>query len=218
MRNLKFEVNNNKIILLDYPTSTKVIELPDSITSKQLQDMLLHQYDLNNAKSFMQLVKQNNPLNLNTALVYSAIVNYYKCFGDNKGRKYRLHKSKILVGLPEGADEVYEHYKMLRNKFIVHDESRYAQVLTGLVIETEKELPYIDVCATVVTRVYLQVDEFQSLFNLILATLDWVNRKVDELLDMLEKEYILQPISHFEALKELTFNVPSNDEAFTSRN
>ena len=216
MKNLRFECVDYKLHILDYPTADKVLELPDTPTSKQLKDMVLHQFDLNNSVNFMQSIPNNSDI-VRIGLVNSAIVSYYKCFGSNKSRHNRLRKKKVLCGLPKDAGDVFDYYKSIRDRFIAHDNSRYTQVYAGVIIESTKLNPFVDTLANAFVADIARVDELQSFFNLISVTVDWVDKEIDKLMELLKNEYSSYSIQDFQCFNEIIYSTPSSDELNSSR-
>jgi hypothetical protein len=62
------------------------------------------------------------------ALWVAAIARYFKCFGSSQSRA-QLSAKKILKSHP-GAEEVFDYFKNLRDKHLIHDESALTQGFT----------------------------------------------------------------------------------------
>ena len=221
IKTFKFEVIDNTIHILDYPNADIVLTLPDDKLVKQLKDMQLHWWDLMEAKQSLESMSINNPDIVNRALAQNSIVTFYKCFGKNEFRSNSLKRNKILAGYPPEAKAVFDYYYDLRNKFIAHDESRYAQVFTGAILESSKQFPFVDIVSTVaVAEKYKSEEERQglsSLYRLIVISLQWVENKIDELSDLIKEQYNGKHISEFQKFKPLTLSVPTQSEMFDKR-
>lgn len=221
MKSFRFEVSDGKIHILDYPNANKVLSLPDDCLTKQLKDMLLHWYDLMEAKNSLEAINSNYPDIINKALAQNAIVVFYKCFGTNKSRNNSLKKDKILANYPPEAKAVFEYYKNLRDKFIVHDESRLAQVFTGVILQTDKIPPFVDIVSTAAIaekfKSEKEIEGLSSFYRLTLVALQWVENKIDELSDLIKKEYYLKDLTEFEGLETLSLSVPNNEDVFKRR-
>lgn len=156
------------------------------------------------------------------SLAQNAIITFYKCFGKNEFRYNSLRRDKILAGYPSEAKNVFDYYRDLRNKFIAHDESRFSQANAGVILETKKEAPFVDTfCTVAVAEKFKSVEERQglsSLYQLILAAIQWVELKIDELRDLLEEKYKEKTISEFQELEPLKLNIPSQEEIYKKRN
>lgn len=183
--------------------------------------MLLHWFDLREAEKSLGSARTEYPDEVNRALAQNAIILFYKCFGSSKFRNYPLKDSKILAAYPPEAKKVYEYYKNLRDKYIAHDESRYAQVFTGLILDSTKECPFVDIVSTVAVAETFQGESnhqgLQSFYNLIHASIQWVEAKIDELSDIIKENYKELPGSKFEGFKPLQLTVPGNENMFEKR-
>ena len=126
-----------------------ILGLPDSQYVKRLKDMWLHWWDLNEAKQSLESMNSNNSDVVNRALAQNSIVVFYKCFGKSEFRDNSLKRNKILANFPPEAKKVFDFYKDLRDKFIVHDESRLSQALAGVILQSNKEHPFVDTLGTV---------------------------------------------------------------------
>lgn len=136
---MQFEVRDNTIHVLNYPDADMILGLPDSQYVKRLKDMWLHWWDLNEAKQSLESMNSNNSDVVNRALAQNSIVVFYKCFGKSEFRDNSLKRNKILANFPPEAKKVFDFYKDLRDKFIVHDESRLSQALAGVILQSNKE-------------------------------------------------------------------------------
>jgi len=194
-----------------------IFELPNTHISRQLKDMILHQSDLQSAKESIDAMHSYNQKIINTALIQSALISYYKCFGDSKFKHYRLEKSKVLSGLPQDAHDSFEFYRNLRRKFVVHDESRYADVYVGVVVESTNQTPFVDVVSLAFIADIATPEYSQVLSSLILATLDWVTKKIDELNRILINEYKSHSMKEFQTLNEIIYKPPKDDDWLNKR-
>lgn len=198
-----------------------VLSLPNDKYTKQLRDMCLHWFDLMDAKATLEAMKRSNPAEINRSLGRDAIVTFYKCFGKNKSRSYSLSRDKVLSGYPADAKKVFDYYHNLRNKFIAHDESRYSQVFTGVILDSSKDPPFVDIVnsVTVADKFNSEYDwkGLSSLYRLILASIKWVENKIDELIHIISNEYSNKRMVEFKDFKPLTYTVPRNEDVFSSR-
>ena len=214
MKNLRFEYVDNRIHIIDYPAADKVLELPDTQITKRLKDMFLHRSDLHYSIEFMQSIHVSNSQIISKALVHSAIISYYKCFGQNDFRNNSLIKKKVLTGLPKEASDVFDYYKSIRDKFIAHDASRYAQVYTGAIIESSNPKPFVDIMATafIANIPDIKMDTLQSLFNLLSVTLEWVENEINKIMNVLIAEFSQYDITQFKQLNEIIYTVPTDND------
>lgn len=218
---LQFEVQDNTIHVLNYPDADMVLELPDDKYVKRLKDMWLHWWDLNEARQSLEAMNSNNPDTVNRALAQNSIVVFYKCFGKSEFRDNSLKRNKILANCPPEAKTVFDFYKDLRDKFIVHDESRLSQVLTGVILQTNKEYPFVDTLGMVaVAERFKSPEELEGLasfHHLIRVATKWVETEIDKLSDLLRNQYKEKEMSDFQGLEPLRLSVPTQDEMYKKR-
>lgn len=209
------------IHVLDYPEADLILALPDDDLVKRLKDMWLHWWDLNEAKQFLESMNTNNSDIVNRALAQNSIVLFYKCFGKSEFRDNSLSRKKILAGYPPETKEVFDFYKALRDKFIVHDQSRYSQVLTGAVLESKKEYPFVDTLSMVAVAQKFKskedLDGLSSFYRLVLVALQWVETEIDKKSDLIREKYKKYKMCDFQAFKPLKLKAPTQDELYQKR-
>lgn len=190
---LQFEVRDNTIHVLNYPDADMILGLPDSQYVKRLKDMWLHWWDLNEAKQSLESMNSNNSDVVNRALAQNSIVVFYKCFGKSEFRDNSLKRNKILANFPPEAKKVFDFYKDLRDKFIVHDESRLSQALAGVILQSNKEHPFVDTLGTVaIAERFKSPEELKGLgsfHRLITVAIQWVETEIDKLGDLLKEQF-----------------------------
>lgn len=178
-------------------------------------------WDLNDARQYLESYRSDNTDIVNKALVQSAIVSYYKCFGNSKFKHYPLKRDKVLAGYPSEAKEVFDYYYTLRNKYIVHDASRNAQVLTAVILDPEQEFPFVETVSTVVNNDYHSGENnlkgLNSLLHLVLVTIEWVEKRIDMLCDEIKEEYKDKKLQDYQGLKPPMLTIPNRDNMFEKR-
>lgn len=221
MRSFNFEVTDGKIHILDYPNADLVLEPPNDRDTIRLMDMSLHWIDLIEARNCLEAITTDTPNVIRTALAQNAIVLFYKCFGRNEFRNNSLKRDKILANFPLEAKAVFDYYKNLRDKFIVHDESRYAQVQIGMILESSKNHPFVDIFNGIFVAAKFEgeseVKGLQSFYQLVLAAITWTEKTIDELSDLIKAKYQDKPISDFQDFQPLQLQIPKNEEMFQKR-
>ena len=74
-----------------------------------------------------------------------------------------------------------------------HDESRLSEVVVGAILMSNKELPFVDTVGLVTVAEAFKGEANQeglkSFYRLTLVALQWVEKKIDELSDLLKKQY-----------------------------
>lgn len=221
IRNLPFEIRDNAIYVPNYPDADMILELPDDQYVKRLKDMWLHLGDLNEAKQSLESMNPNYSDVVNRALAQNSIVIFYKCFGKSEFRDNSLRRNKVLSNYPPEAKAVFDFYKDLRDKFIVHDESRLSQVNTGVILQSNKKHPFVDTLSAIsVAERFLPPQELEGLRSfdrLITVTIQWVEAEIDKLSDLLRDQYKDKELPDFQGLAPLRVNVPTQDEMHKKR-
>lgn len=146
-----------------------------------------------------------------------AIENSYK-IGDPKIEQGMV---RSLVAFSHYKNNPFDFYKTLRNKFIAHDGSRYANATTGAILDSSKERPLLDVVtAAWVADNYTSENglaAMQTFYHLVLVTIEWVEAKIDELGRLLKKQYGDKPMSAFRDFPPLQVEVPTQEKLFEKR-
>lgn len=183
--------------------------------------MWLHWWDLNEAKQSLESMSPNNSDVVNRALAQNSIVIFYKCFGKSEFRDNSLKRNKILAKHPPEAKKVFDFYKDLRDKFIVHDESRLSQVLAGVILQSNKERPFVDTLGMVaVAERFKSPEELEGLgsfHRLITVAIQWVKTEIDKLSDLIRDQNKEKEMSDFQGFEPLRLSVPTQDEMYKKR-
>jgi hypothetical protein len=114
-----------------------------------------------------------------------------KCFGSSASRS-ALPEKKILKGLPPEATMVFEYFKNLRHKFIVHDENAYTQAIPCAALNDRTKDKKVGgvVCLGLIGQTLAQ-DNYGNLKLLIRTSLTWTATQFDvvrnQLMEDLEK-------------------------------
>lgn len=203
-RNIKFEIEDGKIILKGYPEGCEVRQVPFDKRYCRLYSLLLTRYDLNKGKSNLQSLGENE--DVNEAILKATIIDFVKCFTSN-GQRIQLDKNKVYKS-ENGADEAYDFYKRLRDKFIAHDESAYATSLVGIVIDPKNK----NVVEAIGAGVVIKLDEgyVQTLFNLIEHALKYVEAEIDFEFKRIVEDYRVKDWEEIENLPSLIYEAPQN--------
>jgi hypothetical protein len=179
----------------------------DGPKARRLADLALHRNDLKFARACLEALKQlpDEEDFISHVLWRSAIVHYFKCFGDSSQR-FQLDPKRVYKGRPAEALAAFEFFKPLRNKHLVHDENAYMQCTIGAAINDGTK-------AYKVERIVAPVSTFdvrnpQNLTNLRLLIKDaneWVTKQFDELAALIGAE--LEQIPYTELAASLTIQV-----------
>lgn len=199
MEYYNFSITENGLHIEGFPDAVKCA-LIDHPLARRASDLALHKMDLETAKGFLEAINDpfSNPRLIQTALWCSAIVHYFKCFGDS-GARFQLSAKAIYKNEPVVALEVFDFFKGLRNKHYVHDENSYMQSIPSAVING-KEKPYkIEKIICLSTRAeVLSQENYSNLTLLINKAREWVVAEFDTCCTLLTVE--LEKLSHEELI------------------
>lgn len=182
MEYLSFSKTESGLRIDGYPDATGLIPLR-SRKAKRLAHLALHKLDLEFALACLyeiNKVDEESYVQLES-LWRSSIVHYFKCFGKSKSR-FQLQFGAIYKKEPLVALEVYEYFKSLRDKHLVHDENAYVQSTPVAILNGGKKTYKIEkiVCLNQ-QSVTLGQDSYSNLERLIVKALDWVVAEFDQL-------------------------------------
>jgi hypothetical protein len=218
MKQLNIEVINNKWHITDYPDAVGLKSIDDEL-AKQLKAYALHEYDLRvcqESLSLMQRLSIETDQALFEALFLSALTRYCKCFGQNKSRA-QIPAEKVYKDY-EGALTVFQYFKDLRDKNVVHDENFLSQSFVGIIVNPIASKNKIaDIISMCVNASIVDPPHFEQLLQLVEVAINWVANKREELHTMLAQKY--ESYSHEElmSLPDITYTAPGSEKASLTR-
>lgn len=199
-----------------FPDAVAVVALHGP-KARRVADLALHKTDLEFANGCLDSINHvpEEPYTIQEALWRSAITHYMKCFGD--GARFQLAAAKIYRADPPEALQVFDYFKALRNKHLVHDENSYAQADPGAILSNESKPYKIEkiVCSAMIT-VTLEQANYANLKLLIEKALVWVTSEFDMLCIQLAEELEAEDRQSLMARPPLMAN-PSNPNEINSR-
>ncbi len=198
-----------------FPDAVKVAML-DGSKARRLTHLALHRADLLFARECLSALAGGHREPIRSALWISALVCYFKCFGQSNARGC-LNASKIYAH-NEIALESFTFFKNMRDKHYVHDANPFVQAIPGALVNAETQERKIAKIVTFSARAdILDQDTFTNLRLLIEGAERWVVRYYDELCEVLTKE--LEQKSHPEllAFPDMKYSKPEPTDAGTER-
>lgn len=195
-----------------FPEAVKLVKLTGS-KPRRLADLGLHKHDLDFALECLDGINlvPEEPYALRQGLWQSAIINWFKCFGDSKSR-FSLNPKSIYRTEPL-AIESFEYFKLLRNKHFVHDENSYTQCIPGAVLNrSDSEYKIAKILCSGFHGVTLEQSSFSNLRLLILGAREWVIEQFDKLCDDLTKELEQKPYERLMGMESVTYSKPAIDD------
>jgi hypothetical protein len=201
-----------------FPDAVKLLKLSDP-KAKRLADLALHKHDLDFALQCLDGINlvAEEPYALRLALWRSAIVHYFKCFG-NSAARFSLDQRVTYAGEPL-AIENFEFFRLLRNKNIVHDENSYTQCIPGAVLNKagmQHKIAKI-LCSSFHGEVLAQ-ESFSNLRLLITHATEWVTRQFDDLCDKITTDLESLKYEDLYKMETVTYSKPTMDDLSKNRN
>jgi hypothetical protein len=173
------------------PDAVSIVELDDA-KAQRLADLALHRKDLAFAEECLVEIasvegKPEHSEVVKNGLWLAAISSFFKCFGD--GSRFKLNSKSVFKGEPEEAFVVFDYFKNLRNKHLIHDENSYHQCQPAAILNDGKKAYKIEkiVCFSV-TRQTLQQESFANMHLLVTHAKVWVIKEFDQLADSIRNE------------------------------
>ncbi len=201
-----------------FPDAVKLLKLSNA-KAKRLADLALHKHDLDFALQCLDGINlvAEEPYALRLALWRSAIIHYFKCFG-NSAARFSLDQRVIYAGEPL-AIENFEFFRLLRNKNIVHDENSYTQCIPGAVLNKagmEHKIAKI-LCSSFHGEVLGQ-DSFSNLRLLITHATEWVTRQFDEFCNKITADLESLKYEELYKMESVTYSKPTMHDLSRNRN
>ena len=156
------------------PDGTHVVSVV-GVLARRLADLQLHATDLSFAAAALDALGRMEPDDslVREALWRTAIVHYFKCFGE--GARFQLSERKLHKGLDPIVHTIFGYFKDLRNKHFVHDENAYAQATVCAVLNNGSKPYKVEkvVCVAALAKTST-ADNVGNLGNLVQVALRWV--------------------------------------------
>ncbi|WP_141684923.1 hypothetical protein [Burkholderia stabilis] len=209
----RFEING-------VPDAAAVVALQDK-RARRLADLNLHREDLEFAAECLWRIAttpERADLDdfLKEALWRTAIVHFFKCFGD--GARFHLTRDAVYKSEPPEAKIVFDHMKDLRNKHFVHDENSYLQCCPTAVLNDGSKQYKVEKLVCVAFRsATLDQDSFTNLRLLVTKALGWVVAAFESLADSITAELESLDYATLAAMPSPQMTVPTVKEAGVTR-
>lgn len=197
------------------PTGSAFLVKLSCPVAKRLAGLALHRSDLTFAKESLEQINSCPTEFIKQALWRSAIVHFGKCFGASSAR---FQLSIRALYKQSDALEVFNYFKSLRNKHIVHDENPMTQSMPCAALNSgEKDYKVERIFTLSVEGESLEQSNYSNLLLLIEQALSWVIREYDTVCQELTKMLELQTYDSLKALPGVTYAAPSAEEVHVKR-
>lgn len=217
MEHFEIEHTESGLHINGFPDAAKMLKLSGH-KARQLSELASHRFDLlialdslegiNTVSPDMSLVRQG--------LWRSAIEHCVKCFSDSKSRS-RLNPKKVFKG-DSDALEVFEYFKILRNKHIAHDENAYTECIPGAILNkpnSERKIAKV-VCLNAVAET-LEQDNYSNLHKMVSETLKHVVTRFDNLCDDIAAELEALSYEQLAAMEQMVYSKPKLEDIGETR-
>lgn len=220
MEPIPFTFEGGHIQIHSFPDAVQVIEIT-SVVGKRLSDLTLHRQDLIFAKECLDSINQVPNLGdtLREALWRSAIVHFTKCFGRSKARE-SLKVEEIYGDEASNAlaHEVFNYFKSIRDKHVVHDENALSQVLVGALLnDGSKHFKIEKIICLDMAAVVLEEGNYGNLGLLVRASLEWVTARFDQACNEATAELEARSYEELKSLSRPMLQIPKPEEVHRTR-
>jgi hypothetical protein len=140
-----------------------------------------------------------------------------KCFGSSASRS-SLPEKKILKGRPPEAAMVFEYFKNLRHKFIVHDENAWSQAIPCACLNDGTKEHKVEgiVCLGLIGDT-LDPTNYRNLKMLVDTALTWTANQFDVVRDQLKGELEKVPYGDLIRRESPRYRAPEWNEVSNKR-
>lgn len=198
-----------------FPEAVALVKV-DGPKARRLSHLALHRTDLLFARECLSNLATGQPEPIRSALWITALVHYFKCFGQSNARG-SLDQTKVYAHNAI-ALESFAFFKNMRDKHYVHDANPFSQAVTGAVVNGPSEPHTIAKIVTFSARDdILDQAPFTNLRLLIEGAEARVAQQYDELCDALTKELEQRPRGDVLALPQMEYSKADPSRAGTDR-
>ena len=202
-----------------FPDAVKIVRLNGAV-AQRIADLALHRWDLDFADSCLDAINKvpEDPPIIRQALWHCAVIHFIKCFDKTSKARSELSTDHVYHGEPPVAMEIFNYFRNLRRKHLVHDENAYAQRLPAAILNGGNKHYKIEkiVCLDVLGET-LEQENFSNLKRLIDRARAWVDAEFDKLCDTLTKDLEREAYQDLLAREDLILRVPTVDEISKTR-
>jgi hypothetical protein len=196
--------DGTNFIVHDFEDAARLVRL-DGNMAKRLGDLYLHCHDLTFARRCLESIDLVDPPLAKEALWRSAIVHWGKCFGSDS--RFQLSIKMYEAGIQR---DVFEYFKALRNKHIVHDDNAYHQAIPVGVIAAPGGINNVEeVICLDIRGDTLGPENFGNLRLLITTALDWTTKEIDKQANVLKESLEMRPRTELLAMPIPTWTAPT---------
>ena len=183
------EPRDGSLHITAYPEAVHFAAIP-SVESARLSHLTLHYMDLRSAAESLEQLSRLEEIEelrvIRHALFKWSVTSFFKCFQKSAARKVILRRNDIYeVGEQQ---ELFDYFKHIRNKMVVHDENDWTQCAVGAVVNPVGAPQRVAAVLTMPMWV-IAVDEghWNGMTMLTNAAMNWTEHEVDKEHDRLRE-------------------------------
>lgn len=190
------------------------VKTPDGAVASSL---MLHRHDLELASACLEQINRTDEQTSRNALWRTAIAELFKCFQDSSART-RLRARDIYAAEPPLALEVFEFFKDLRNKHLLHDENLYAECVTGAVLNgRDQSVKIARVVSIGLVADTLDQANWSNVRTLVERALQWVKDEYERTCGRITSDLERRSYDDLLSLERVTVRRPGDAEAVSKK-
>jgi hypothetical protein len=217
---IPFTFEGGQIQINGFPDAVQVIAISSAI-GKRLADLTLHRQDLRFAQECLESINRtpSDSGSLREALWRSAIVHFTKCFGKSKARESLrfddIYGNTTTTAL---ANDIFNYFKSVRDKHVVHDENALSQVLVGALLnDGSKPFKIEKIICLDMAAIVLEEENYSNLCLLTEAALEWVTSKFDEACNEATAELEAKSYDELKCMNQPMLQIPKLEDVHKRR-
>lgn len=218
MKRLSMTQHGKKFHVEGYPDSVALKRIDDS-DARELQALTLHQSDMNFCRAAMEQLEKSRKSDegvIAQALWLVCVACFFKCFGSSKSRT-SLSANEVLKN-HTGAMQVFDYFKALRDKHVIHDENAYCQAFTAVALNAENASSKVADVIAIATNASTIDDAHVTQFKQLVETTNaWVSERREALHQSLAQKYEQWAYKDLLALPDIQYTAPTASSVRTKR-
>lgn len=221
MKYLEVEKLDENFYIKGYPNAVHLGNISNDSDAAELLDLALHQADITHCVVAIEWLMDDAFISSDSFLVQSVwlacIGRFFKCFGKSKARK-QLSIHDIVANEPLDARRVFDYFKALRNKHLIHDENAYSQGIVGVVVNApDASIRIADIVTSVTTSRTDDQEHIRAFGQLVACVNLWLGSRREEIHQILARRYENYEYEDLLKLPSPVYKAPLSNEVFTKR-
>lgn len=179
--------------------------------------LMLHRNDLELALACLEEINKSDGDTLREALWRTAVAQFFKCFQKSEARR-KLDAPDVYGAEPPIALEVFDFFKNLRDKHLLHDENLFAECVTGAVVNPrDQPVKIAKVVSIALLAKTLDQESWNNMHMLVAGALQWTKREYESVCGRITGELEQRRYDELLASEPVTVRKPGNADAVGKR-